>query len=90
MPIAYPLNGLNGHHIANDLLRQQFFQLLIENGIAKHMADNHLSLIFICEPFDIFAFLPGGGNRLFQQNMIAFVERCHRLGIMCSVPSADE
>ena len=90
VPVAHVFDGLDGHHISHGARVQQLFHLFIKGGVAQHVAHNHPAAGLAGDAGQQAAFLQAGRHRLFQQQVIALLQRGHGLGHVLPVHGGDD
>ena len=68
---AHLLDGLNSHHIAHSALFDQALDLLVEHGVAQHVADEHPAAHSLGSAGDLHHVSQLVGNGLLQHQVIA-------------------
>ena len=82
MEVTHIFAVLDGNDFAQLAAVHDFLELAEEIGIAQHMAHNDLPAQFLRLLADQHALLGVGRNGLFQQNIIATVQRSHGMAEM--------
>ena len=90
VPVAHVLDGLHGHHLPHGAAVQQFLYLFIKGGVAQHVAHHHPAAGLAGDAGQQVALLQTGRDRLFQQQVIALLQRGHGLGHMLPVHGGDD
>ena len=89
MPVGHPLDALDAHDLPDAARVDQLLDGLEKHGVAQHVADDHMEALFLRQLGDVAALGDGAGGGLFQQQVIAQIQRVDGGLIVHVVGGAD-
>ena len=89
MPIAHVLVGADGDHVANAAAGNQLFQLVVEGGVAQHVADDNLAGAVLGHFQNLLALVQLGGDGLLHEDVIALAQGGDGVAHMLAVHGGD-